>query len=135
MPYTVGVNMMSVIHQQSAGIAMAMPDVCLTPSSNGPIPIPYPCIGMSSNVDETTNKVKCEGNPVCIEGSTISETMGDSAGVNGGVSSGMIEGKTNFMNQSMNVMFEGKGVIRALDLCTNNNNNTPPMPIIQPPVI
>ena len=47
VPAKVNVNMRTVVHQASNGIAMGFPDVCKTPSPVGPIPIPYPNIAMS----------------------------------------------------------------------------------------
>jgi hypothetical protein len=136
MPVTVGVNMMSVVHQASNGISVACPDVCLTPAPPaGPIPIPYPNIAMSSDSDKGTKKVKCDGNSVCIDGSNFSTSTGDEAGSAGGVASGKIKGKAEFINFSFDTKFEGKGVARALDLMTHNDKNTPPFPLIQAPVI
>jgi len=42
-------NFLSVVYKPSGGITIAFPDVCLTPSSGSPIPIPYPNIGFSSD--------------------------------------------------------------------------------------
>ncbi len=42
-------NFLSVVHKTSGGMAIAFPDVCLTPTSGSPIPIPYPNIGLSSD--------------------------------------------------------------------------------------
>lgn len=42
-------NFLSVVHKTSGGMAIAFPDVCLTPSPSGPIPVPYPNIGSSSD--------------------------------------------------------------------------------------
>jgi hypothetical protein len=42
-------NFLSVVHKTSGGVTIAFPDVCLTPSPGGPIPIPYPNIGFSSD--------------------------------------------------------------------------------------
>ena len=56
---TVNVNNISVVHQSSDGMTVAFPDVCLTPpGSEGPIPIPYPNVGSSSDSSKGTKKVK-----------------------------------------------------------------------------
>jgi hypothetical protein len=136
MGVTVGVNMMSVVHADSSGISMAMPDVCLTPAPPAPpVPIPYPNIAKSSDTASGTTKVKCDGNPVCVQDSNFSTSTGDEAGSVGGVASGLTKGKAEFVNYSFDVKFEGKGVARAMDLMLHNSKNTPPFPVMQGPVI
>jgi hypothetical protein len=134
MAVTVGVNSMSVVHQDSSGITQAFPDVCQTPSPAGPVPIPYPNIAKSSDTGAGTSTVKCDGNPTCVKDSNFSTSTGDEAGsAGGGVVSGKIKGKAEFVNFSFDVMFEGKNVARAMDLMLHNDKNTPPFPVIQGP--
>lgn len=135
MPVTVGVNFMSVVHAASNGVTIAFPDVCKTPSPGGPIPIPYPNIAMSSDTAKGTKKVKCDGQSVCVSDSNFRMSTGDEAGsAGGGVASNKIKGKAEFVNYSFDVKFEGKNVPRAFDLMLHNDKNTPPFPVLQPPV-
>ena len=39
------------------------------------------------------------------------------------------------IGKASNVKVEGKNVCRALDIMLHNNKNTPPFPLIQPPII
>jgi hypothetical protein len=136
MGVTVGVNNLSVVHKDSAGVTMAFPDVCKTPSPAGPIPIPYPNIAKSSDTASGASTVKCDGNPVCVKDSNFSMSTGDEAGsAGGGVASNKIKGKAEFVNFSFDVKFDGKNVPRALDLMLHNDKNTPPFPLIQGPAI
>jgi len=136
MGVTVGVNNLSVVHKDSGGVTIAFPDVCKTPAPPaGPIPIPYPNIAKSSDTDKGSKKVKCDGNPVCLKDSNFSTSTGDEAGSVGGVASSKTKGKAEFVNFSFDVKFEGKNVSRALDLMLHNDKNTPPFPLMQPPVI
>jgi len=136
MPATVGVNKLTVVHASSNGITTAFPDVCKTPSPAGPIPIPYPNIAMSSDTSKGTTTVKCDGNPVCVQDSNFMISTGDEAGcAGGGVVSNKIKGKAEFVNFSFDVKFNGKSVARALDLMLHNDKNTPPFPVLQPPLI
>ncbi|QRK04191.1 DUF4150 domain-containing protein [Archangium violaceum] len=136
MANTVGVNKMSVVTKDSNGVSAAFPDVCKTPSPGGPIPIPYPNVAKSSDTAQGTKKVSVEGNPVCVKDSNFSTSTGDEAGTaGGGVVSGKTKGKAEFVNFSFDVKFEGKNVARAMDLMLHNDKNTPPFPVIQPPVI
>ena len=137
MAVSVGVNKLSIVNSDSNGMTIAFPDVCLTPAPPAPpIPIPYPNIAKSSDTAAGTTTVKAEGNPICVQDSNFSTSSGDEAGsAGGGVASGMIQGKTEFVNFSFDVQFEGKNVPRSFDLMLHNSKNTPPFPVLQAPVI
>ena len=135
MGVTVGVNNLSVVHKSSNGVTIAFPDVCKTPTPGGPVPIPYPNIAKSSDTAKGSKKVKCDGNPVCLKDSNFSMSTGDEAGSAQGVASNKIKGKAEFVNFSFDVKVEGKNVARAFDLMLHNDKNTPPFPVLQPPII
>ena len=136
MPVTVGVNMLSVVHAASSGVTIAFPDICKTPAPPAPpIPIPYPNVAKSSDTGQGAKKVQCDGNPVCVKDSNFMMSTGDEAGSLMGVASSKIKGKAEFVNFSFDVQIEGKNVPRAMDLMLHNDKNTPPVPVIQPPVI
>ena len=134
MPVTASANMRTLVHKTSNGMTIVFPDVCLTPTAVGPIPIPYPNIALSSDASAESKTVKCDGNPVCIQDSNFMKSSGDEAGQNKGVLSGMNMGKAEFITFSFDVKVDGKGVVRALDLMLHNDKNTPPVPLIQPPL-
>jgi hypothetical protein len=134
MPATVSVNFLTVVHKTSNGITTCFPDVCKTPTPAGPVPIPYPNIAMSSDTSKGTSSVKCDGNPTCVKDSNFMISTGDEAGAALGVVSNKIKGKAEFVNFSFDVKFEGKNVARAMDLMLHNDKNTPPFPVIQPPL-
>jgi len=137
MPITVGVNFLSVVHQTSNGVTIAFPDVCKTPAppAPSPIPIPYPNIAMSSDTMQGAKKVKAKGCPICVKDSNFKMSSGDEAGVALGIASNKIKGKAEFVMSSFDTKAEGKGVTRAFDIMLHNDKNTPPFPLIQPPVI
>lgn len=137
MGLTVAVNKRSVVHKDSNGTAMAFPDVCKTPSPAGPIPIPYPNIAMSKDTAQGSKTVKMDGNPIMLQGSNFSTSTGDEAGSAGGVVSSCNKGKAEFVAYSFDVKVDGKSVPRQLDLMLQNKGggpNTPPFPLMQPPV-
>jgi len=136
MGVTVGVNNLSVVHAGSSGTTIAFPDVCKTPSPAGPVPIPYPNIAQSSDTADGAKSVKTDGNPVCVKDSNFRMSTGDEAGsAGGGVASSKIKGKAEFVNYSFDVKIKKKNVPRALDLMLHNEKNTPPFPVLQPPII
>ena len=136
MPATAIVNMMTVVHADSGGMAMFFPDVCLTPAPPAPpIPIPYPNIAQSSDTDKGTTTVKMDGKPIMVKDSVFKTSSGDEAGSTKGVVSHQTKGKAEFVNFSFDVQIEGKSVPRAMDMMLHNDKNTPPVPLIQGPVI
>lgn len=111
------------ITTKASGICFAFPDVCLTPTPVGTIPIPYPNIGDLSQASGVSSKVKIGGKPIVLENSEIPSTQGDEAGSSGGVASGKIMGKVTFTTYSTTVKVEGKGVVRMSDTTQQNENN------------
>jgi hypothetical protein len=136
MPVTVGVNNMSVVHEGSNGVSIAFPDVCKTPAPPAPfVPIPYPNIAKSADTAQGAKKTTCDGNPVCVKDSNFKMSTGDEAGSLLGMVSSKIKGKAEFVNFSFDVQIEGKNVPRAMDMMLHNDKNTPPVPVMQGPVI
>ena len=78
------VNSKGITPKSSGGMSVMFPDVCKTPSPGGPVPIPYPNIGMSSDTSKGSKKVKMNGNPIMLKGSNFKMGTGDEAGTRGG---------------------------------------------------
>lgn len=139
MPATVNVNMRTVVHASSNGVATAFPDVCKTPAPPAPpVPIPYPNIAMSSDTASGSQDVKMDKNPIMLQGSNFATSTGDEAGSIGGMVSNTIKGKAEFINYSFDVKVEGKCVPRLGDMMVQNKQsppNTPPFPEVQPPAV
>jgi hypothetical protein len=74
---TVGVNSLSVVHKSSSAVTMAFPDVCKTPTPGGPVPIPYPNIGSSSDTSSGSKTVKISGSEICLKGSEYEMSESD----------------------------------------------------------
>jgi uncharacterized protein DUF4150 len=120
---TVFANGKGVVHKSSGGMSTVFPDVCKTPSPAGPIPIPYPNIGMASDTSSGPTKVKTDGEMPMTKGAKYSTTSGDEAGTAGGVVSSSFKGKAEFMMYSFDVKFEGKNVCRLGDPLFHNKKN------------
>lgn len=139
MPSTVTVNFLTTQHKASSGVTAAFPDVCKTPAppAPSPVPIPYPNVGNSSMASvKVTKRVSNDSQKVVVKGSAYAMTSGDEPGVAMGVISSKIKGKSEIMNQSFNVKFEGKGVGRLTDPHGNNAGSKPNVPCpgeVQPP--
>ena len=123
MPSKVFANGMGLSHTKSGGISTVFPDVCKTPSPGGPIPVPYPNVGKSSDTADGSKNVKIQGGPTMLKGSNYSASTGDEAGSAGGVVSSKTRGKCEFSLYSFDVKIEGKNVCRTGDLMTHNDKN------------
>lgn len=100
-----------------------VPDVCKTPSPGGPVPVPYVNVAQDSNLAKGTKKVLVEGKPAALQNSHLSTSSGDEAGTaGGGLISAKTKGKLTWATYSPDVKFEGKSVVRFLDICLHNGN-------------
>lgn len=125
------VNDRSAVTGNSEGTVAAFPDACKTPSPAGPVPIPYPNVARSGDLQDGSTSVTFGGAPVCLESSYFEPSMGDEAGSAGGVVSSKLKGKAEPVMCSFNVQVEGKGVARNFDPFICNDKNTPPSPVMQ----
>jgi Domain of unknown function (DUF4150) len=117
-------NGRGVAHGSSGGMSIVFPDVCLTPTPGGPVPIPYPNIASSSDAADGPSTVTCDGAMPMTKGAKYSKSSGDEAGSNGGVASGTSRDAAEFMLYSFDVKLEGNGVCRLGDPLFHNNKNT-----------
>ena len=116
-------NCRGVAHKGSGGLSIVFPDVCKTPTPAGPIPIPYPNIGKSSDTSKGPKKVKTDKKMPMVKGSTYMMSTGDEAGSAMGVISNKIKGPCEFMMYSFDVKFEGKNAARMGDPMFHNKKN------------
>lgn len=136
---TVFANSRSIACKASGGkAAAAFPDVCLTPPPppTGPLPVPYPNTVLASDLKDGSKRVLIAGKPVFLEDRSIFGTSsGDEAGTQGGgVVTHKTKGTAQFVSWSDDVLFEGKGVPRHLDMTIHNGasvpDNTQPWPYL-----
>jgi len=117
----------------------AFPDVCFTPPQTPAtppgVPIPYPNTGFAKDTTKGSKSVKITNKEVMLKNKSYFKTStGDEAGCapKKGVMTSKIKGKIYFTAWSMDVKFEGKNVVRHLDLTTHNHSSqpgqTPPWP-------
>src|SRR5512141_1633545 len=100
MPCTVH-NIQGFAHKGSGGMSAVFPDVCKTPTPGGPVPIPYPNVGKSSDTSQGPESVVVDGNMPMVKGAQYSVSTGDEAGTaGGGVVSSSTKGPCEFMMYS-----------------------------------
>jgi len=120
---TVFANSRGVAHKGSGGMSPIFPDVCKTPTPAGPVPIPYPNIGQSSNTSSGPTTVTTDGQMPMTKDAKYMMSSGDEAGSAGGVVSGKVKGTCEFMMYSFDVKFEGKSVCRLGGPLFHNDKN------------
>jgi len=106
----------------AGGMNLGVPDVCLTPTPVGPIPVPYPNIstGATANPATTALTVLTDGMPSLNQMSMIPMSSGDNPGVNLGVASGLVMGPTEFILGSVTVIKEGAPAQRLTSITGHN---------------
>ncbi|MEM7151377.1 MAG: DUF4150 domain-containing protein [Myxococcota bacterium] len=117
-------NGRGIAHGGSGGMSIVFPDVCNTPTSTGPVPIPYPNIGNSADATGGPSAARCDGEMPMVKGATYGKSSGDEAGSAGGLVSGMNTGEAEFMLYSFDVRIEGANVCRLGDPLFHNGKNT-----------
>jgi len=110
---------------QMMGQDLGVPDVCLTPSPAGPIPIPYPNIAMGPTAVPSQVKVLILGAPVHNLSTTIPMTNGDNAGVAMGVASGTVMGPSRHLTGAFTCIVVGAPVSRLTSTSLQNSTNIP----------
>lgn len=123
MAQTTFANSRGIVHKGSNGISIVFPDVCKTPTPGGPVPIPYPNIGKSSDTTKGPKTVKTDGQMPMVKEAKYSRSMGDEAGTLKGVVSNANMSECEFMMYSPDVKFEGKNVCRLGDPLFHNKKN------------
>ncbi|MBR0660362.1 DUF4150 domain-containing protein [Neoroseomonas oryzicola] len=108
---------------QMSGVDVAFPDVCLTPSPVGPVPIPYPNIASGSTAipSQFTTMILCA--PMHNMGTTVPLTNGDNAGVATGVASGMVMGPSRHVLGAFTVLVKGQPATRMTSMSNQNGTN------------
>lgn len=116
-------NSRGIAHKGSGGMSPIFPDVCKTPTPAGPVPIPYPNVGKSSDTSGGPSSVTTDGKMPMTKGAKYTMSSGDEAGSAMGVMSNKIKGACEYMSYSFDVKFDGKNVCRLGDPLFHNEKN------------
>ena len=112
---------------QMGGVDAGFPDVCLTPTPAGPVPIPYPNIATGMmGVPAAYNCIMC-GAPAHNMLTTVPLSNGDNAGVAMGVASGVVMGPDRHVTASFTCLIGGAPAIRLTSVAIQNSTNCPGM--------
>lgn len=122
---------------QMMGVDTGFPDVCLTPSPAGPVPVPYPNITAGPMGVPAVYNVLFMCAPAHNMATTIPMTNGDNAGVNLGVASGTVMGPSRHLTGSFTTLFMGMPGSRLTSNSLQNSTNCPGVRVVpsQPLVV
>jgi uncharacterized protein DUF4150 len=112
-------------NSQMMGTDMAFPDVCLTPSPAGPVPIPYPNVAMGPTSVPGQVKVLYMFTPAHNMATTTPMTNGDNAGVATGVASGIVMGPSRHLTAAFTILVGGTPATRMTSASLQNSTNAP----------
>lgn len=110
---------------QMMGMDTGFPDVCLTPTPAGPVPMPYPNMAMGPMGVPAAYKVMFMATPAHNMGTTVPLTNGDNAGVAMGVASGMVMGPSRHLTASFTTLVGGMPATRLSSMSLQNSTNCP----------
>jgi hypothetical protein len=87
------------------------PNVCITPAAPSPLPLPYPIMGTSANLDPGTEKVQESSKKVMNTGCKVKEVHGNEAGTQKDIITFQTGGHAWALPVMMTIHFEGKPVV------------------------
>lgn len=126
----------------ASNIAFAFPDVCLTPTPGGNVPIPYPNIAdlsAATNIsDDGGKELLVGGEHVLLEISKVAKpTTGGEPGTGGGVISGDHLGECSMVSFSGSVFYGSQkaGLVRFMDTTDQNAGNVQGMILSANPTV
>ena len=110
---------------QMMGMDLGFPDVCLTPTPAGPVPIPYPNIAMGPMGVPAAYTTLFMCAPAHNMMTTIPLSNGDNPGVALGVASGLVMGPARHLTGSFTVILQGAPATKMTSIALQNSTNCP----------
>lgn len=121
MPLINGNKLVACVASVHTTVTAGPIDVCKTPTPGGPVPMPYPNIGVSSTPGPGyTTKTLAMATPMWTKKGKIAVSNGDQPGVALGVVSNKIMGMCRATMASNDVFAERGAFVRTLDMAGVN---------------
>ncbi len=115
---------------QMGGMDVGFPDVCLTPTPVGPVPVPYPNIALGPMAVNAAYDVLFMCTPAHNMMTLVPLTNGDNAGVALGVASGTVMGPARHLTGSFSVIVGGAPATRLGSVSLQNSTNCPGVRVV-----
>ncbi len=110
---------------QMSGVDMGFPDVCLTPTPAGPVPVPYPNVAAGPMAVPAVYNVLFMCTPAHNMSTVVPLTNGDNAGVATGVASATVMGPSRHLTGAFTVLVGGMPATRMTSMSLQNSTNCP----------
>ena len=110
---------------QMMGLDTGFPDVCLTPTPAGPVPIPYPNIAAGPMGVPAAYNVLFQCTPAHNLSTTVVMTNGDNAGLATGVASATVMGPSRHVTGAFTTLVGGMPASRVTSVAIQNSTNCP----------
>ncbi|MFK7991866.1 MAG: DUF4150 domain-containing protein [Sandaracinaceae bacterium] len=110
---------------QMMGVDVGFPDVCLTPTPAGPVPIPYPNVAPGPTAVPSQVKVMHMFTPAHNLATVAPLSNGDNAGVATGVASGCVMGPRRHLLAAFTILVGGMPNTRLTSVGIHNSTNCP----------
>jgi hypothetical protein len=117
-------------NSQMMGLDLGFPDVCLTPTPAGPVPIPYPNMALGPVSVPSQAKVFYFFTPAHNLLTVTPISLGDNPGVATGVASGTVMGPKRHVVPCVTVLVGGMCATRLTSVAIQNNTNAPGVRIV-----
>ena len=108
---------------QQGGMDFGFPDVILTPTPAGPIPMPFPNMAEGPLKVPAVYNVLCGGTPAHNMGTMSPITEGDPVGA--GAASGTVIGPSRHLTGAFTVLLQGMPATRLTSSSLQNSTNCP----------
>jgi hypothetical protein len=115
---------------QMMGLDTGFPDVCLTPSPAGPVPVPYPNIAAGPMGVPAVYNVLFMCAPAHNMATTIPMTNGDNAGIATGVASATVMGPSRHLTGAFTCLVGGLPATRMTSMALQNSTNCPGVRVV-----
>lgn len=115
---------------QMMGVDLAFPDVCMTPTPAGPVPLPYPDIALGPMGVPAAYNCIMIGTPAHNMLTVVPLTNGDNVGVATGVASGTVMGPSRHLIGSFTCLIGGAPGTRLTSVSLQNSTNMAGMRIV-----
>lgn len=108
---------------KQTGTCFAFPDVCKTPATGPPLPVPYANTGMVMQSQKTASKVKICNKETVTKKSEMPRSQGDEPGTLGGIMSSVNMNKVTYKKCSSKVRAMGNQVAYLTSMTAQNGTN------------
>jgi hypothetical protein len=107
---TTAMGMDIVTEASSHQVIPMAPNMCITPCAPSPIPMPYPLMGTSSELDPGTEKTQESSKKIMSTGCKVKQVHGNEPGTQKDITTMQTTGHAWGLPVMVTILFEGKPI-------------------------